>query len=98
MLVTLDSTKAVSNVIPAAGGALKATGADGSIYTELVVAVQAVDLRSARTHGRGVRRTRDLVRSCVSFTNEGTPVPQDLEPLGALVHWGRFISLRSDDR
>jgi histidine ammonia-lyase len=68
------------------------------VTIELVVAAQAVDLRSARTLGRGVQRTRDLVRSCVSFMNEGTPVPQDLEPLRSLVHSGRFISLRSDDR
>ena len=31
--VTLDSAKAVSKVIPATGGTIKATGADGSIFT-----------------------------------------------------------------
>jgi histidine ammonia-lyase len=66
------------------------------VTIELVVAAQAVDLRSARTLGRGVQRTRDLVRSCLSFMNEGTPVPQDLEPLRALVQWGRFISPRAE--
>jgi histidine ammonia-lyase len=61
------------------------------VTIELLVAAQAVDLRSARTLGRGAHRTRDLVRSSVSFIGEGMPVPQDLEPLRALVQTGRFV-------
>jgi histidine ammonia-lyase len=54
---------------------------------ELVVAAQAVDLRRTRL-GAGTRRAYELVRERVPFSGRGDPVPDDLEPVAALVRSG----------
>jgi histidine ammonia-lyase len=60
------------------------------IAIELVVATQAVDLRAPSRLGSGTRRVHELVRERVSFTGEGEPVPQDLEPVRELVRSGKL--------
>jgi histidine ammonia-lyase len=52
---------------------------------ELVVAAQAVDLRSPPSLGAGTKRALELVRGCVAFTGVGDPLPQDLEPVRGLL-------------
>ena len=63
------------------------------VAVELVVAAQAVDLRSLRELGKGAQRAMELVRGCVDFTNAGQSIPQDLEPLRALIRSGRLAGL-----
>jgi histidine ammonia-lyase len=59
------------------------------VAIELVVAAQAVDLRGvARRLGKGTRRAYARVRGRVAFTGVGSPVPQDLEPIRAIVRAG----------
>jgi histidine ammonia-lyase len=58
------------------------------VAIELVVAAQAVDLRSPARLGTGTARIRELVRERAPFTGEGATVPPDLEPVRELVHGG----------
>lgn len=53
---------------------------------ELVVAVQAIDLRGRPRLGRATRPVYDAVRFAVPFTAKGEPPPQDLEAVRKLVH------------
>jgi histidine ammonia-lyase len=59
----------------------------------LIVAAQAVDLRSPSALGAGTRRAHELVRSRVPFMNEGDPIPFDLDPVRDLVRSGSLGSL-----
>jgi histidine ammonia-lyase len=56
---------------------------------ELVVAAQAVELREDAPSGRGTSRTHSAVRGVVPFVGEGDLLPEDLEPVVALVRSGR---------
>lgn len=56
-----------------------------SVAIELVVAAQAVDLRAARPLGRGTSSAYEAVRALVPPLRAGEPIPQDLEPVVALV-------------
>jgi histidine ammonia-lyase len=58
------------------------------VSIELVVAAQAVDLRSPPALGAGTRRVLELVRERVPFTPRGAPLPPDLEPVRDLVRSG----------
>jgi histidine ammonia-lyase len=57
---------------------------------ELVVAAQAVELREEVPSGRGTSRTHSAVRRVVPFVGEGDDLPEDLEPVVALVRSGRL--------
>jgi histidine ammonia-lyase len=57
---------------------------------ELVVAAQAVELRDGGPSGRGTSRTQTAVRELVPFVAGGDQLPQDMEPLVALVRSGRL--------
>ena len=57
---------------------------------ELVVAAQAVDLRSRPVLGAGTTRAYELVRERVPFTDMGDALPQDLEPVRELIRSGAF--------
>ena len=56
-----------------------------AVAIELVVAAQAVDLRGARPLGEGTARAYEAVRALVPALRGGEPIPQDLEPVAALV-------------
>jgi histidine ammonia-lyase len=56
-----------------------------AVAIELVVASQALDLRSARPLGRGTSAAYEAVRALVPPLRPGEPIPQDLEPVVALV-------------
>ncbi|HVN62761.1 MAG TPA: aromatic amino acid lyase [Gaiellaceae bacterium] len=56
-----------------------------AVAIELVVAAQAVDLRGARPLGKGTVRAYEAVRGLVPPLRGGEPIPQDLEPVAALV-------------
>ena len=56
-----------------------------AVAIELVVAAQAVDLRGARPLGKGTARAYEAVRELVPPLRGGEPIPQDLEPVAALV-------------
>jgi histidine ammonia-lyase len=58
------------------------------VSIELVVAAQAVDLRGPPALGAGTRGAYELVRERVPFTESGDPLPQDLEPVRALIRTG----------
>lgn len=58
------------------------------VALELVVAAQAVELRSGHRLGRGTRRAFDRVRELVPFTAAGETVHPDLEPVRDLVRSG----------
>lgn len=60
----------------------------GIVAIELVIAAQAVDLRGLAPLGQGTAFARAAVRQLVDFQAEGEPIPQDLEPLVALVAIG----------
>jgi histidine ammonia-lyase len=60
------------------------------VAIELVVAAQAVDLRTEARLGTGTRRVFDLVRERIPFAGGGEPVPQDLEPIRDLVRSGEL--------
>jgi histidine ammonia-lyase len=60
---------------------------------ELVVAVQAIDLREPALLGEGASHARGLVRRLVPFTGPGQPPPSNLEPLVELVRSGAFASV-----
>lgn len=55
---------------------------------ELVIAAQAVDLRGLRPLGRGTAAVHARVRELVPPLRVGEPIPQDLEPVVALVRAG----------
>jgi histidine ammonia-lyase len=57
---------------------------------ELVVAAQAVELREGAPSGRGTSRTHGAIRKAVPFVGEGDRLPEDLEPVVALVRSGRL--------
>ncbi len=57
------------------------------VAIELVVACQAIDLRGSRL-GAGTGSAREQLRRLVPFKGEGEPVPEDLEPVVALVRSG----------
>jgi histidine ammonia-lyase len=63
------------------------------VAIELVVGAQAVDVRAPARLGVGTARARSLVRDLVPFTDEGEPVPQDLEPVRDLVASGALSSV-----
>jgi histidine ammonia-lyase len=65
-------------------GAMVELGAR-AVAIELVLAAQAVDLRAPGPLGLGTSRAYEQVRALVPFTGEGEPMPQDLEPVVALV-------------
>ena len=52
---------------------------------ELVVAAEALDLRGAGPMGRGTAAAYQAVRALVPALRAGEPIPQDLEPVVALV-------------
>ena len=56
-----------------------------AVAIELVVAAQALDLRGAGPLGGGTTRAYEAVRALVPALRAGEPVPQDLEPVAALV-------------
>ena len=56
-----------------------------AVAIELVIAAQAVDLRGARPLGKGTARAYEAVRELVPALRGGEPIPQDLEPVAALV-------------
>jgi histidine ammonia-lyase len=58
------------------------------VAIELVVAAQAVDLRGRLPLGSGTESAHRVVRRLIPQTQEGEPVPQDLEPLVELVRSG----------
>ena len=60
---------------------------------ELVVAVQAIDVRAPAALGRGTRRAMQLVREVIPLTTPGAPIPQDLEPVCALIRSGTWAAL-----
>ena len=68
------------------------------IAIELVVAAQAVDVRAPSRLGVGTARALSLVRDLVPFTDEGEPVPQDLEPVRDLVASGALLSVDPKSR
>jgi histidine ammonia-lyase len=55
---------------------------------ELVIAAQAIDLRGRPKLGIGTSSAYALVRERAPFTDEGEPVPADLEPVVGLVRAG----------
>lgn len=55
---------------------------------ELVVAAQAIDLRSSGQLGRGTERARRMIRELVPFTGAADALPADLEPVVELVTRG----------
>lgn len=55
---------------------------------ELVIAAQAVDLRGMQPLGRGTAAVHERVRELVPPLRKGEAVPQDLEPVVALVRAG----------
>jgi histidine ammonia-lyase len=55
---------------------------------ELVVGAQAVDLRRVEPLGRGTGKAHRRVRTLVPALAPGEPIPQDLEPVVALVRDG----------
>ena len=57
------------------------------VAIELVVASQAVELRSSRL-GEGPKRAFRLVREHAPFVGAGMTIPPDLEPVRALVRSG----------
>jgi histidine ammonia-lyase len=57
----------------------------------LVVAAQAIDLRGARTLGRGTRVAYGRIRARVPQTARSEPPPQDLEPVVGLVREGLLV-------
>jgi histidine ammonia-lyase len=61
----------------------------GVVAIELVISVQACDLRG-QPLGNGTRQAHAAVRNVVSYVGEGDPLP-DLEPLLALVRSGSFV-------
>ena len=61
-----------------------------ALAIELVIAAQAIDLRSVQQLGAGTRPAYALVRELFPFTGEGEPLPQDLEPLVQLLRSGRL--------
>jgi histidine ammonia-lyase len=62
--------------------------AERLLAIELVIAAQAVDLRSRRPLGVGTAEAYRLVRERIPFSGEGEPIPQDLEPVVALIRSG----------
>ena len=56
-----------------------------AVAIELVVAAQAVDLRGTRPLGSGTASAYEAVRALVPALRAGEPIPQDLEPVAALV-------------
>ena len=58
------------------------------VAIELIVAAQAIDLRSPAALGAGTRRAFEFVRERVPFTGEGEAPPADLEPVRELVRSG----------
>jgi histidine ammonia-lyase len=58
------------------------------VAIELVLAAQAVDLRTAFPLGAGTGAAYGAVRALVPFTAEDAPIPQDLEPVVELVRRG----------
>lgn len=63
---------------------------------ELVVAAQAIDLRAPVALGRGTQRAVQMVRDVIPFAGEGEPVPQDLEPIRALIRSGKLAGVGHD--
>jgi histidine ammonia-lyase len=63
------------------------------VAVELVVAAQAVDLRSLGRLGRGTSTVQDLVRSHVSATSATSTFPADLEPLVEAVRNGAISAI-----
>jgi histidine ammonia-lyase len=63
------------------------------VAVELVVAAQAVDLRSLGRLGRGTSAVQDLVRSHVSATSATSTFPADLEPLVEAVRNGAISAI-----
>lgn len=59
------------------------------VAIELVVAAQAVDLRSPRALGAGTHAAHERVRGVVPFAGEGAFLP-DVEPVFDLIRAGRF--------
>jgi histidine ammonia-lyase len=55
---------------------------------ELTIAAQAIDLRGPPALGSGTRRAFELIRERVAFTDAGSALPADLEPVVDLVHSG----------
>lgn len=55
---------------------------------ELVVAAQALDLRSPPALGEATGRARAAIREAVPFTGKGDPPPQDLVPVLTLIRAG----------
>jgi len=63
---------------------------DRVVAIELVLASQAVDLRGDFPLGEGTTAAYASVRELVPFTDEGSTIPQDLEPVVQLVRSGRI--------
>jgi histidine ammonia-lyase len=55
---------------------------------ELVIAAQAVDLRSSHPLGRGTSSVHERVRELVPALTPGASIPQDLEPVVDLIRRG----------
>jgi histidine ammonia-lyase len=64
------------------------------VAIELVLAAQAVDLRPAFPLGTGTEAAYAAVRELVPFMAEDAPIPQDLEPVVALVRDQALTSTR----
>jgi histidine ammonia-lyase len=63
------------------------------VAAELVVAAQAIDLRSNSRLGRGTQRLYDLVRQHVGYTGDGEAPPRDIEGIRELVRSGALSNL-----
>lgn len=61
------------------------------VAIELVVACQAIDLRGRPRLGAGTAPAHERLRELVPFKGEGEPIPQDLEPVVALVRSGSLL-------
>jgi histidine ammonia-lyase len=61
---------------------------EGIVAIELVVAVQAVELRRPPRLGEGTQRVFDLVRERVPFVGEGETIPPNLDSVRELVRAG----------
>jgi histidine ammonia-lyase len=60
------------------------------VSIELVLAVQAVDLRGRPRLGVGTQRAFEQVRERAAFAGEREPIPVDLERLRELVRSGEL--------
>jgi histidine ammonia-lyase len=63
------------------------------VAVELVVAAQAIDLRSLGRLGKGTERAYRSVRELIASTHAPSPLPEDLEPLVVAVRAGTLSAI-----